>query len=299
MVRLRSSCVLALALALVLPGSVAFGAPPSKPTSAASKRTVTQKRMSQPSAQTRTRTRAGRLSKPSVSARRSTAKKRPRWAPVEMIHVNTREVVQLRIADSRGRAIKGANKRYDKFFRCHHTNHQHKMDPRLVRLLYEVGRHYDGRRIEVISGYRDPGVAKNPKSPHKLGLACDFRVVGIRNQDLRDFLRKSYDHVGVGYYPNSSFVHLDVRAGSSAFWIDYSAPGSNSLYSENPNEDLKTGRADAFKPTAIDPAWAQETQGSLTNANNIEGSESSSPACCDEVQPPATVAPAEAPPTDP
>ncbi|MDX2024014.1 MAG: DUF882 domain-containing protein [Deltaproteobacteria bacterium] len=282
-----------LVLALVWPGGMASAATPVKRTSAPVARARPSTKAASASSQggvSHSRTRSGRSTKANASARRSSPKKRPRWAPVEMFHVNTREVVQLRIADSRGRAIKGANKRYDKFFRCHHTNHQHKMDPRLVRLLYEVGRHYDGRRIEVISGYRDPGVAKNPKSPHKLGLACDFRVVGIRNQELRDYLRKSFDHVGVGYYPNSSFVHLDVRTGGSAFWIDYSSPGGNSLYSENPSEDLKTGRADTFKPTAIDPAWAKE------GANDSEeGNESDNPACCEEVAPATVAAPPEAP----
>ena len=57
------------------------------------------------------------------------------------------------------------------------------------------------------------------------GLACDFRVVGVKNTELRDYLRHAFKHVGVGYYPNSSFVHLDVRQGASAFWIDYSGPG--------------------------------------------------------------------------
>src|SRR5262249_36429710 len=38
--------------------------------------------------------------------------------------------------------------------------------------------------------------------------------------------------VGVGYYPNSDFVHLDVRpAGKkSAYWVDYSAPGQRAIY---------------------------------------------------------------------
>lgn len=297
MVRLRFPRALVLALALVLPAGLALGGPPVQraPASAKARARSSTKPTRALGSAGHSRTHSGRSAKTNVSARRSSVKKRPRWAPVEMLHVNTREVVQLRIADSRGRAIKGANKRYDKFFRCHHTNHQHKMDPRLVRLLYEVGRHYDGRRIEVISGYRDPGVAKNPKSPHKLGLACDFRVVGIRNQELRDYLRKSFDHVGVGYYPNSSFVHLDVRTGGSAFWIDYSSPGGNSLYSENPNEDLKTGRADTFKPTAIDPAWVKD--GEKDGEGSEEGSESGSPACCEEVQPAAGAAPSEAPGT--
>ena len=43
-------------------------------------------------------------------------------------------------------------------------------------LLQEVGRHWPGQRLEVISGYRHPKVAKNPRSPHMKGLACDFRV---------------------------------------------------------------------------------------------------------------------------
>lgn len=203
---------------------------------------------------------------PSVGSRGSAGsgtrlRQRPRFAPVEVFHVNRRDTLQLRIADSRGRPIKGAQKSFDTFFRCHHTNKKGRMDPRLMRLIYQVGRHYDGRRIEVISGFRDASVAKNPKSPHKQGAACDFRVQGIANSELRDYLRKNYDHVGVGYYPNSSFVHLDVRDGASAFWIDYSGPGANSLYSENPTADLKTGRAETFKPASIDPSWVDGNEG--------------------------------------
>ena len=57
------------------------------------------------------------------------------------------------------------------------------------------------------------------------GLACDFRVEGVKTTELRDYLRATFDKVGVGYYPNSTFVHLDVRKDRSAFWIDYSGPG--------------------------------------------------------------------------
>ncbi len=199
-------------------------------------------------------------------------KKRPRYAPVEVFHINRRDSMQLRIADNRGRPIRNAQKTFDHFFRCHHTNKKGRMDPRLMRLIYQVGRHYDGRRVEVVSGYRDPSVAKNPKSPHKQGAACDFRIKGVANSELRDYLRKNFEHVGVGYYPNSSFVHLDVRAGASAFWIDYSEPGKNSLYSDNPVADLKTGRAETFKPKAIDPSWVNEPGGGDGDADG----------CCEE-----------------
>jgi uncharacterized protein YcbK (DUF882 family) len=170
---------------------------------------------------------------------------------VELYQVNTREVLQLRYP------AKGLQRKADQFFRCHHTNTRGRMNPRLVRLLFDTGRHFPGRRIEVVSGYRHPTVAKNPHSPHMKGLACDFRVSGIDNIKLRDYLRRAFPKVGVGYYPNSSFVHLDVRRDGSAFWIDYSAPGENALYSDNPSEDLKSGRAETFRPAHIDPAWAE------------------------------------------
>ena len=55
-------------------------------------------------------------------------------------------------------------------------------------------------------------------------------------------------------------MHLDVRKDRSAFWIDYSGPGERAVYSENPGEDLKTGRADKYRPTKIDESWAATTR---------------------------------------
>jgi hypothetical protein len=90
------------------------------------------------------------------------------------------------------------------------------------------------------------------------GLACDFRVEGVKTAELRDYLRRTFDKVGVGYYPNSTFVHLDVRKDRSAFWIDYSGPGERAVYSATPNDDLKNGRADSYHPTKISGAWVQD-----------------------------------------
>jgi uncharacterized protein YcbK (DUF882 family) len=195
-------------------------------------------------------------------AQRSARARRPsRHGPVELYSINTKEVLLLRLRDDRGRPLKGVQRRFDKFLRCHHTNAQHAMSPRLVRLLYQIGRQFPGRRVEVVSGYRHPRVAKNPHSPHMKGQACDFRIAGVSNTALRDFLRRNFEKVGVGYYPNSSFVHLDVRKDRSAFWIDYSGPGERAQYSEDPVGDLKTGRADSYRPTKISPTWIYEQSG--------------------------------------
>ena len=73
------------------------------------------------------------------------------------------------------------------------------------------------------------------------------------NAELRDYLRGAFAHVGVGYYPNSDFVHLDVRQKQSAFWIDYSGPGERARYSRSPEEDV---RAEQTLPEVeeVDPA---------------------------------------------
>ena len=197
-------------------------------------------------------------------------------APVELYAVNRREAMALRLRDTKGRPVKGMQRRFDHFLRCHYTNVEHKMDPRLMRLLFTTGHHWPGRRLEVVSGYRHPDVAKNPHSPHMKGLACDFRVEGVKTAELRDYLRRTFDKVGVGYYPNSSFVHLDVRKDRSAFWIDYSGPGERAIYSETPDQDLRSGRADRYHPTKIDSSWIDD--GSGRAAQDSPGDSSGRPA---------------------
>ena len=70
----------------------------------------------------------------------------------------------------------------------------------------------------MISGYRSPktnamlreetkGVATH--SYHMKGMAIDVRIPGVRLAALRDTARAAA-HGGVGYYPKSDFVHIDV-----------------------------------------------------------------------------------------
>jgi uncharacterized protein YcbK (DUF882 family) len=194
-------------------------------------------------------------------------KKLSRYAAVELFQINTKETLMLRFYDDRGKPIKGWKKRFDKFMRCHQTNTVFKMDTRLPHMLYEVARHFEGHRMEVVSGYRHPKVARNPKSPHKQGLACDFRMAGIPNTTLRDYVRKTFDHAGVGYYPNSVFVHLDNRkTGPSAFWIDYSGPGQSSDYAADPRNDLRSGRAEHYRPGTGDPSGRAEFEDDMAQA---------------------------------
>lgn len=171
----------------------------------------------------------------------------------ELFALNTHETFKLR-PDAKGRFTKANLRGWNRFLRCHHTGRVHAMSTRLASLIYEVAKHFEFKKVYVVAGYRAPRVAKekgNPKSPHKKGVACDFKVDGVPNTELRDFER-TLAHVGVGYYPNSDFVHLDVdplRNKRSAFWIDYSRPGERARYSKTPDSDLQAEKQPALPPT--------------------------------------------------
>jgi hypothetical protein len=100
---------------------------------------------------------------------------------------------------------------------------------RLIRLLVEVSDTFGGRPIRLVSGYRTNSYYQD--SRHKQSAAIDFLVVGVPNAVVVDYLRE-FEDVGVGYYPNSSFVHMDVR-NQSAYWVDYAGPGEPPRSSPN------------------------------------------------------------------
>lgn len=106
------------------------------------------------------------------------------------------------------------------------------VDTRLMRLLVQVSDTFGGRPLRIVSGFRENSYSKASK--HKLGQACDFSVEGVPNEALRDYLL-TLDQVGVGYYPNSSFVHLDVRPVGTQ-WVDRSGPGQRPEYEHHDDE---------------------------------------------------------------
>ena len=92
---------------------------------------------------------------------------------------------------------------------------------RLLRLIVEVSNTFGGRPIHIVSGYRTTSFFRD--SRHKTSQAVDFAILGVPNGVVRDYLM-TLDSVGVGYYPNSTFLHLDVRP-HSTHWTDYAGPG--------------------------------------------------------------------------
>jgi hypothetical protein len=119
------------------------------------------------------------------------------------------------------------------------TGKSREIDRRLIRLIARVSDVFGGRTIRVVSGYRETSHAK--RSHHKTGEALDFSIEGVPNWALRDYLQK-LERTGVGYYPNSSFVHVDVRA-HSASWVDLSRPGAPPRYAARARPNQRS-RAD-------------------------------------------------------
>jgi hypothetical protein len=101
------------------------------------------------------------------------------------------------------------------------------LDSGLLVRLDAIARRFPGRPISLVSGYRP----QSRGSQHQSARALDLRVAGVSNEELVAFCKTLKD-TGCGYYPNSSFVHVDVRNPGTGVvtWIDASGPGEAPHY---------------------------------------------------------------------
>jgi len=140
---------------------------------------------------------------------------------LKLHHLHSGESIDVvyRVGDT---YIPAAMEKLDYFLRDSRTQDEKAYDPREFDVLHNVmarlGR--PGGVIDIVCGYRTPwsnnflrtrsrntGVAQN--SQHVQAKAIDIRVPGVRTRTLRD-VALSLDEGGVGYYPRSQFVHVDV-----------------------------------------------------------------------------------------
>ena len=138
---------------------------------------------------------------------------------LRMFHTHTGEKLDI-VYRIGGEYIPQAIDQLNRFLRDHRTGDVHAYDPRLFDLLNDltsaVGK--AGAEIHIICGYRTPwsneflrststGVAQN--SLHMKAEAIDIRVPGVTTEKARDAALK-LGRGGVGYYPASKFIHVDV-----------------------------------------------------------------------------------------
>lgn len=138
---------------------------------------------------------------------------------LRMYHLHTHESIDVtyRVGN---RYVPSALVMLDHFLRDHRTGAVTVYNPHEFDLLHAVmaNLHRPNGVIDIVCGYRSPwsnnflrettrGVAEH--SQHMEGNAIDIRVPGVSTRRL-DRAALSLGDGGVGYYPHSHFVHVDV-----------------------------------------------------------------------------------------
>jgi uncharacterized protein YcbK (DUF882 family) len=145
---------------------------------------------------------------------------------LRLYHLHTGESLDVvyRIGDT---YIPSALMQLNHFLRDHRTQDVSSYDPREFDLLHNLLVRLDRPTalIDVVCGYRTPwsnnflrtrggtaspvetGVAEH--SQHMLAKAIDIRIPGVNTRTV-DEAALSLHAGGVGYYPTSQFVHVDV-----------------------------------------------------------------------------------------
>lgn len=135
--------------------------------------------------------------------------------------INSNERITVTYRNAEGEYDPQALQTLNWALRCHTTNETTAMDLRVIEYLNRLDHALGGgNEIQIISGYRSPtynsklravskGVARH--SLHMKGKAIDIAISGVGlDQVRRTALALAVG--GVGYYPQSGFVHINSGA---------------------------------------------------------------------------------------
>jgi uncharacterized protein YcbK (DUF882 family) len=134
---------------------------------------------------------------------------------------NTHTAERIEIVYRHGdQYVPDALAKLDYFLRDHRTGDVRHFNPRLYDILFDLTASVGepGAEIDIVCGYRTSttneslrarttGVAKN--SLHIQAEAIDLRMPGVDTLKLRK-AALALARGGVGYYPHSDFIHVDV-----------------------------------------------------------------------------------------
>lgn len=144
---------------------------------------------------------------------------------LNLFNIHTGEKLQSITYWEKGRYLAESMEQINYLLRDHRTEEVHPIDVSTLDLLSAISIKLNNMSpFEIISGYRSPqtnsglyrknkGVAKN--SYHIKGMAVDIRIPGIPLKNLRRAALE-LKAGGVGYYPQSGFVHVD--SGNTRVW---------------------------------------------------------------------------------
>jgi uncharacterized protein YcbK (DUF882 family) len=122
----------------------------------------------------------------------------------------------------------------DQLWMCRKTHEVRAVDPRLYEVLSTLYDHF-GQRIDLMSGFR---FQQNEGSRHFHASAMDVRIEGVPWKDVYEYAQTlDPGGMGIGRYPNMSFVHIDFRAPGerSVRWTDTSSHSDGSDPGKRPS----------------------------------------------------------------
>lgn len=132
--------------------------------------------------------------------------------------VNNAEEMEINVNLATSELDPDSYRRFRHLMRCLHTGAETPIDPRLIDLLYRIAQR-TRQKILLVSGFRAPMFSLATLSYHTRGMAADIRIPGMTALMARD-LAEAMGVRGLGYYPVSGFIHVDVRE-DRVRWIDY------------------------------------------------------------------------------
>ena len=161
---------------------------------------------------------ASALGAPALARAASAASAAPGERTLRLYNTHTGETLRS-VFWAEGQFLPDALADINKLLRDHRNNTIATMDPQLLVLLDKVSAQFGSNKVlHVISGYRSPesnqllaersnGVARH--SMHMEGKAIDVRMPGLELASLHKAAMNAKGG-GVGYYPDSQFVHMDT-----------------------------------------------------------------------------------------
>jgi uncharacterized protein YcbK (DUF882 family) len=156
---------------------------------------------------------------------------------------NTGEEVEITLNLATGELDAMGYTRLRHIMRCLRTTAETPIDPRLIDLLYRISQR-TRQKIILVSGFRAPMFSLATLSYHTRGMAADIRIPGMTPLMARDLAESMGVH-GLGYYPVSGFIHVDVRD-DNARWTDYGQnrqDGEGTEHGPSHGEDVRSGEA--------------------------------------------------------
>lgn len=131
------------------------------------------------------------------------------FVAVRVFDVNHRQTRIFQIGRD-GTVDDATRKDIEEMFRCKRTEDQHTFDRGSLAMFADVAARYPGKTFELVSAYRR---TDSRTSRHRQARAIDFRIQGVKMTEVRDYIWSTHTELGLGWYPESNFIHMDHRPG--------------------------------------------------------------------------------------